>query len=603
MKVPVILILLILLTIIIIIAFYYWYIRHDDNNKYIPLHLLYQPEKTFTDIFENISTKYDNCPALKYKKNNEWNTITYYEYYKTCCTFSQKLLYFTGPHPRVAILSNNRPEWFYVHIGTFLANGISIGIYPTSNPDNCLHIINHSCVELMVVENINQLLKLYELKFPTIRMIITFEKIGDTDELEKELINNIKSNNPQLQIMYYDTFMKSPICNGNINTIIETHKPQLDDIATIIYTSGYTGTPKGVVITHNNIMASIKSIFYVMQTKSNIELGVQEKSISYLPLNHIATQMMDIYLPIISVGLVHFVDSNIMINSITDALQEIRPTIFIGIPSVWNKIKEKIQEHGSPNKFLNIIVNKFILRNIGLDSVKYCITTGAPIDADTIKFYDTLGLELCNVYGMSETTGITSVSVPGCSDGVGTPVLDIKIDPKTSEIMVKGDAVFKEYFKNKKETDDSLKKNWFKTGDMGYIDRSGSLHITGRIKDMIITSTGENIYQCPIENTLLQNINIRKNIVDHVILVGDNRNFLSVILITNNKYQSCNEHLIKKAIDDTNATAPNIASNIKKYLIITDHFDTNEYLSLTSTLKRNKIIELYIDKINDLYAE
>jgi long-chain-fatty-acid--CoA ligase ACSBG len=610
---------IILMLVVGIILFYYlWYIKTDiEVNKDIPYNLLYGQDNTIVDLLESISKKYGHYPALKKKVDGKWKIITYAQYYSISLEFAEKLLYSVGPYPRVAILSHNRPEWLSIHMGTMIANGISIGVYPTASSDNCTYITNHACVDMLVVEDTKQLSKFYGVVMPTVKIILVLDEINknesEADDIMTELMENIKTNNSNLTIIQYNNFINKNIGNFTTHTTINIKKTFPEEIATIIYTSGTTGDPKGVVISHKNIISSLKYGLHAIQSRSNINIYIQERFISYLPLNHVAAQLMDIYVPLASVGIVHFADKDALKNgSLNNIIKEVKPTIFIGVPRIWEKIMEKIKEKKEdPQKLLNrLFVNKIIVKEMGLNNCKYFITAAAPITDETRMFFKDLSIELCDVYGMSETTGPISMSVPGSSKGAGVPVMDIKIDKETNEIMVKGDAVFKEYYKDKQATDNAFnKKGWFKTGDTGHVDRDGSLYITGRIKDLIITSGGENISPIPMEDELLKQLNKDKKYFDYAIVIGDQKKFLSVLLVRTNKSllgskaKNINK-VIENAIAETNKKAPNPTSTIKKYIIIeNDTFEKNNCLTPTFKIRRSVINDLYKEMINNLYND
>ena len=558
------------------------------------------------NLMKDISKKYGRYPALKKKTKGTWKTISYSEYYDISNNIAEKLLYAVGPHPRVAILSFNRPEWFCTHMGTMISGGISIGIYPTASPSNCTFITNHSHIDILVVEDAKQLAKFTDVKMPTVKYILVLDP-EDIFDPEADILESIKKLNPNINIVEYETFMNQPMGSGATNAVIEIGKPFPEDIATIIYTSGTTGDPKGAVITHKNIISSIKAGLNAIQSRSNINISVQESYISYLPLNHVAAQMMDIYVPLASVGVVHFAEKDAMKGSLKDTIKEVQPTIFIGVPRIWEKIYEKIKENQEdPQRLINkLFVNKLIIREIGLDKVKYCITAAAPMSQEIRDFFKNLGLEICDVYGMTETTGPISMGVPGCSQGVGVPVMDVKIEKDTGEITVKGDSVFKEYYKNKSATKESfMSKGWFKTGDTGYVDRDGSLYVTGRIKDLIITAGGENISPVPIEDELMLNLNKDKKYFEYAIVVGDQKKFLSVLLIPTKKYNSLkvSDKSIKESIDATNKKAPNSASTLKKFFVLEGEvFEIGDLLTPTLKLRRKNIYDRYKNQIDALY--
>lgn len=645
MELSTILYILLLLIVLIIMFYYFYYVRGEsfDNEKQdIPYSLLYEQDQTIIDVFKDIAEKYGKYPALKIKKVDlsqtpkitsestpiQWSTISYSEYYGKTLDFSERLLYFVGPHSRVAILSFNRPEWFYSHLGTMMAAGVSVGVYPTATSDNCSYILNHSCVDVIVVEDYKQLEKLKDLKLPTVKLILLLEH---ADTLAKyydlriysepnnpynrmsemafdghiyDILTSIKNNNKKLEIIDFDTFVNKSIGSGNINTVIEYGQTNPDDTATIIYTSGTTGDPKGVVITHKNIIETLKSSLNSIQSRSNINIHIQESFISYLPLNHVAAQMMDIYVPLAGVGIVHFADKDALKGSLRDTMKDVRPTIFIGVPRVWEKVYEKIKEKKEdPQKWINkIFINSLIIKEMGLDRAKFCITAAAPLSAEIKEFFKNLGIELCDVYGMSETTGPISMGVPGCSQGAGVPVMNVKIDQQTGEIMVKGNAVFKEYYKNKQATTDAFNESgWFKTGDIGYIDRDGSLYVTDRIKDLIITAGGENISPVPIEEKLLSELNNDKKLFEYVVVIGDKQKFLSVLLIPT-KNSTSDKEFIQRAINETNKKAPNNTSTIKKFTVLNgETFEIGDCLTPTLKVRRKIINDKYKNQIDKMY--
>ena len=616
-----ILFILIMLAIVIIFIYYFWFAdRSYLNGEELPEDII-MPDDTIISIFEKIKNRYGSYTALRYRENKEspYRAISYTNYWNNSENFSQRLLYFIGPHPRVAILSYNRPEWFYVHMGTMMSNGISIGIYPTASPDNCAFIIDHSCVDLLVVENLKQLQKLKDAKMTTVRLILTLDHLGESKEANM-LLDSIKTHNPNLDIMTLDIFTTNSIFNetANINAEIEVSTPHPEDVATIIYTSGTTGVPKGVVQPHSAIIAALNACLYSIKSRSNIDINIGERYISYLPLNHIAAQMMDIYVPICSIGSVTFADADALTGSLKDTLLDVKPTIFIGVPRVWEKLEEGIRKGLSGDGFANAIKrlvssSKMIKLKIGLDQAKYCITAAAPLPDSTRDFFSEIGIELCNVYGMSETCGPISIGVPGSSKGTGVPVMDLKIGDN-DEILVRGASLFKNYYKNKDATNDAFqysvgkngkhkRRKWFKTGDTGYLDRSGYLHVTGRIKDLIVTAGGENISPIPIEDLIVTELKVRnlmKN-VEHVVVVGNQRKFISVLIFVNGNVDKINDNM-DEIIKKVNQSAPNSASTVKRHLVLNDELKIGTTLTPTLKVKRMVIDEEFKKQIDSLYT-
>lgn len=615
MDIPYIIFIIILIFLVILLFYYMYYVQpHNSKYKSKNNNELEHIDNcsNVVDMFKIVKDEYGHYPALQTESNivftsnkiksSNLNTINYSDYWNESEVFCTKVIQFIGQYSRVAILSKNRPEWFIVHMGTIMSGGISIGIYPTASESNIKYIINDSDADLIIVEDKSQMKKLQNMSMDNVKLILQFDDISDDNPETRSIMNNVQRKNSNLSIMSYSEFMEFP--NDKLRDPINIHP---STICSIIYTSGTTGNPKGVVLKHKAIMHSIKNCFNSLRTRSNTEIDIGESFISYLPLNHIAAQLMDIYVPIGVGGLVHCARPDALKGSLRESLKICKPTVFIGVPRVWQKLKEGIQKKLSGDRITDKI-KRYMMRGniikmfIGLDKVKYCLSAAAPLDIDTKQFFENIGIEICNVYGMSETAGPISISVPGMSDGCGVPVMDIKIDNDTKEIMVKGNNLFSEYYGKGKM--DSFKKKWFKTGDTGYIDRNGSLYITGRIKDIIITHGGENISPIPIEQTIKSELENLKYDIDNVVLIGNNRKYLTALIfsldIDSDDIEIINND-IENVIQNVNENAPNPSSTVKKFCIINHELEVGKCLTPTLKLRRHNILEVYKNEIDELY--
>lgn len=527
----------------------------------------------------------------KGNKKIKWKSVDYITYYKNVVGFSQSLNYWLGNNVNVAIIGFNSPGWFYSHLGCMMNGGTSIGMYPTSTKSMCKYILDNSKAQVLVVEDDTQLEKFVGMKMTHIQLIIYYSPISD------KMINKFS-----MPVLSMGNFMSEK------NTSLSL-KPKFTDVATLIYTSGTTSEPKGVVLTHKNIITSVRRTLSMLQTKSSIKNFSQEDFISYLPLNHITAQFLDIYIPILTLGRVWFADKNALKTTLIETLQEVKPTCFAGVPRVWEKIHEQILNKIESENVITNTIGKItftlaptqILKKIGLDKCKYAVSAGAPLLHNTYNFFNSLGLEIHNIYGLSETSGPVSISVPGFtkSGSVGYPIMAIKIS-NDNEIYVTGDNLFSEYNNNKKATKDSFTndKTWFKTGDLGMLDSDGFLYITGRKKDIIVTSGGENISPIPIENKLSDQLS---RYFDHILVVGDKLKFLSVILAGTKKLPVDINKLILNAIDNTNKYSPSNASKIQKFLIINEKFTVGNELTPTMKIKRQYVQKKYNSRIMELY--
>lgn len=588
---------------------------------------------TIVDTFRNIVKKYHNHPAFKIKYNNKWMTVKYGEYYRQCNEFANSLLAIKVQRP-ILIIGNNAPEWSYAYIGSIMSNLIPVGVYPTSTPHICTEILNNCTPEVLIVEDMKQLQKFINpitSKNTKIRVVVSYSEIIDK-ELEKTLKIPVYTWNQFLNMGKY------------INIDIERRQIKHSDVATIIYTSGTTGKPKGVMITHNNIVHMIDMLIKRMNKCPTIHLNyAKERLVSYLPLNHIAAQLLDIYLPIYIAATVWTTRLK-PAKEFALALNKAKPTIFAGVPRVWEKIMETIEAKKNELPFMKRLLidissnfidiySYFAIKKLGLDECKYNITMGAPISHSVLEYYRNIGSPLYNVYGLSETSGPISMETP-CQNSfgsVGMPLDNINIKIKDKEILVSGPTIFYGYYGNDEATNQAFDSDgWYKTGDMGYI-HDGYLYITGRRKELIITSGGENVAPTEIEDRIKKYCPL----IDHAIVIGNNKKYLTVLLTlkievapdgdqtilftknaqnilkligskSQNIIDAREDKIIKQYIDESIKKVNNEASSnvhtIKKWIILPNAFSIKGgELTPTMKLKRNYINEKYKKYIDYLY--
>lgn len=532
--------------------------------------------------FYNIATKNPNHPALMVRKRNKWNPISYSEYYNQCVNFA-KSLKFIGLEKGtcVCIMGYNAPGYMIAHLGTIMAGCIPVGIYTTNNEEMCIYIARNCEAKILVVENneyLNKFSKLFESDNCKINNVVIYSEKPKTNAIRME-------KNATLNTYEWNSFIRLGRNIQKLKVTIEN-----DDSAALIYTSGTTSKPKGAIITYKNINASLKSMMcFIKDSNINIK-EYNERFVSYLPLNHIAAQMIDIYMPIYIGGTVYLADKMALKDTLIDTLKACRPTIFGGVPRVWEKIKEKTD--GKINIPLVYPLTTFIKYKMGLHRCKMFITMAAPLPHYIKEYFIKFGIKLQDVYGLSETCGpifISNKILPG---------IKVKIDPKTKEILVNGDNVFKGYFGDPVNTQKSLVNGWFKTGDKGYKKRN-YLYINGRLKDMIITAGGENIMPTPIENK------IRKELpfIENVVIIGNGKKFLSCLITVNRHNDYDYDNKIKIGIDKVNKNANSRVDQIKKWKVLDNIFtvDGGE-LTPTMKIKRYFIEQKYKDIIEKMYT-
>jgi long-chain-fatty-acid--CoA ligase ACSBG len=565
--------------------------------------------KTIIDLLEFNRKKYPNNTALKYCRNNEWVSVSYKEYYNNVKKIAHNLNHWIGQGSKVAIIGTNSVGWVYAYLGSIMNNGISIGLYPSASSKMCQDILNDCSPDVLIVESDEQLSKFTNLNMSSIKFILYYSTVSEN------LISNFK-----IPVINMSVFMDD-------KNNVKLKKPEPSNIASIIYTSGTTGESKGVVITHENIMASLTSLSQELISSENVNITIEERIVSYLPLNHIAGQLFDIYMPIYILGTVYFADKDALKSSLVNTMIYVKPTIFLGVPRVWEKIMEnielKLEKIGLKGKIAKIFGKSKIVSQIGLNEVKLCFTGAAPISNGVKNYFGNLGLPLYDIYGLSETSGPITISLPNKTKigSVGKLVDGIKLKIlKNGEILLKGKQVSNGYYNKIITTYNKSSNNWFRTGDLGYIDDDGYLFITGRKKEIIITAGGENISPCPIEESVKSNISY----IDHAVVIGDKRKFLSMLLVLKTeedgaickKAKKIDNSIIsfidaiksKPLKDDINKKMEMInnnsvsnASKIQKWTIVPNQFIVGDELTATMKLRRNYISDKYYDLINEIY--
>jgi long-subunit acyl-CoA synthetase (AMP-forming) len=415
-------------------------------------------------------------------------------------------------------------------------------------------------------------------------------------------------------------------------------------MATLIYTSGTTGTPKGVMLSHDNLTWTANNAIGLIGGKEDDEV------VSYLPLSHIAEQVASLHGPMAFGACVTFAES---MEKLGDALREVRPHYFLAVPRVWEKIQEKIMAAGAKNPPLkkkiaawarrqglvggyadqqriaksplyavaNALVFKKVRKTLGLDRARILVTSAAPISRDTLEFFLSLGLPICEVYGMSECTGPATASLPDRyhtgKAGFALPGAEIKI-AEDGEVCMRGRHVFMGYYKDTAATAETLDKDgWLHSGDIGTLDAKGFLQITDRKKDLIITAGGENIAPALVEG-YLKGIPV----VSQAVVIGDRQRYLSVLLTLNKERiqqdaEACGSGacdpetaakddkflaFLQKQIDNVNARLARVQA-VKKFRVLPTEF-TIEGGELTPTMKikRKVVTEKYKQEIEQLYS-
>jgi long-subunit acyl-CoA synthetase (AMP-forming) len=495
-------------------------------------------KKTVMEVFDATAKANRDRPALRVKRDGRWVTMTWGEYHDEV-TAAAKSLIALGVEPKkgVSIIGYNCPQWMVADVAAIYAGACPAGIYTTNTAPQCKYVAGHSESQVVVVEDEEQCKKFLSIRgeLPELRAIVMM--YGDSKE------ENVYSWKDFLAL-------GKDVSDADLKKRIDAQDP--DDVCTYIYTSGTTGDPKAVMISHDNLTWTSQVAWDQLGGDHN------DRGISYLPLSHIAEQVVSLHGPMVTGSCVSFAES---IELLGENLREVRPTIFLGVPRVWEKIQAKMvaagaqntglkkkiaawarkvglaagyaDQKGQPRPLLYGLANKLVFSKVrdklGLDQARICVTSAAPISKDTLEFFLSLGVPIMEVYGMSECTGPATFSLPHKyrtgSVGWTLPGGELKI-AEDGEICMRGRHVFKGYFKNEAATKEALDDDgWLHSGDIGEKDADGFVKITDRKKDLLITAGGENIAPQVIEGVL-------KSIawVSQAVVVGDRQKHLSALL-------------------------------------------------------------------------
>ena len=581
--------------------------------------------------------------ATRYKEYGVWSETTYEDFWKKSNYLSMALRFFgIEKGDSVAIHSENRPEWFIADIGIQSIGAVSVGLYPTNPPSEVQYLLSHSETKILFAEDQEQLDKALQVldDLPHLEKIIYFEERG--------LYNYENS-----KLMSFGEFLE--LGKAEFESYPEFVDEQLEDIqdedvAFLVYTSGTTGKPKGSMITHGNLRwvgSQIPQFSLVENVKAK-----DPQFLSYLPLCHIFGRLIDLLIATHTLATINFAES---IDTVQSDLVEIQPTIFPAVPRILERmysggmikmrdaslIKQLLFKFSmylgniAAERKLKYGFNDFIARllsfigwvlsfralkkKLGLSKAETAISGAAPIAPEILKFFMALGVPIFEGYGMTENcgyaTGNNDKKIKLGTVGVPNHGMEIKL-ADDGEILTKGGAVFKGYFKNEKATQEVLDKDgWLHTGDVGVWDGE-FLKIIDRKKDIIITSGGKNVSPQEIENK----IKISPFIKD-AIVIGDKRKFLSTLIaiefdtvsnwalrknIPHTTYRDLSEKqevkdLIWKEILKANEQTSSLA--IRKFRMIPKELDHEDgELTATQKIKRNVLIEQFKDLIEEMYT-
>ena len=529
---------------------------------------------------------------------------------------------------RIAILAENRWEWAVTDFAVLALGAVDVPIYPTLTAEQTAELIADSGARIAVVSTRAQYDKVAQLRSrTTLEYVAVMDQEGPPDAVRLSSLLDDADNESGRDAAFDRT----------------AYGVDPQDLATLIYTSGTTGEPKGVMLTHGNVAANIN------ESLAGFEIGPSDSCISFLPLSHITARHLD-YAMYTRQATVAYCGS---FDRLPAALKEVKPTVFVGVPRVFEKVRQEVERRASESgvkrrllkwalgvgakhretvargerpgsaawKTANIIVFNKIQQGFG-GRVRYCIAGGAPLGLDTAHWFASAGIRILEGYGLTETSPVLAINTPAANrmGSVGKPLPQVACRiAEDGELLVKGPNVFGGYWKHPEHEADSFDaEGWFRTGDIGHFDREGFLYITDRKKELLKTSGGKMIAPQPIENRLKGSVYVAQ-----AAMVGDRHQFAAALISPNFaalegwakergiKAATKSEFIQNKAViglyqgivDQVNAKLANFET-IKRFALVPDEWslETGE-LTPSLKLKRRVILKKYAAEVEQFYAE
>lgn len=589
------------------------------------------PKKTLIELGIKSLKRFDcNKPSIYTKTGSTYWSVTRLDIYnKSLYLYDYLKTLKLEKSDRIAIISENRVEWIYTDFAIMLGKFISVPIYTTLSAESIKYILNDASVKICFVSNKLQLEKVLSIKneLPDLEQIIVF---NDMEILGYE--NFCFNLNSVLKIKKY--YEKNEAIN-RLEQINRTLEEQ--DVITIIYTSGTTGLPKGVMLTHRNIYSNIMSCTKLMKIDDT------DVFLSYLPYSHIYERTAGYYFPVFHGPQIYYAQS---IDTIGAQMQEAKPTIVITVPRLLDKMYNRLMKNsedmqeGFRKRTLTWAINYAKKYPVNKNSLKwkiadklvyskirektggrlrFFVSGGGALNKVVAEFFDSIGIQALEGYGMTETSPVIAVALPEKNKfgTVGFPLEGVYVKiAEDGEILVKGDLVMKGYFNMPEETAEAMEGGWLHTGDIGEMDSEGYLRITDRKKSLFKSSGGKYIAPTHIENLMLE-----LPYVDQILVIGNERMYVTALIVPdipalkdlmkklNLNYETeselfQSETIIKAITNDINELQKDLAPHekIRKFTLLEKPF-TIESGEITPTLKikRKFVEEKYAYLIDKMY--
>ena len=546
-------------------------------------------------FFKRLEKIDNNKPFLKWLKPNK-PTYTWQDISERIFKLTNKIKSIIKEGDRCLILSENRPYWLMTDIAVMNAGGISVPIFTTYSSNDYDYILKDCNPSLIIVSNNDQFNKIKNYLGPNIKKIISFEKL----EIDSLLISDILEQSDTKKIINKNLKRNTPAC--------------------IIYTSGTSGNPKGVILSHGGILANCEGAYDLL-----VPL-IKKKDpvfLTWLPLSHSYEHTVQ-FVQILLGAKIFYAES---LEKLLTNMKVAKPTIMTAVPRFYQNLYNKISMNFTNQKGLKkrlidqtIFLGKKILKKERLNfkekiinlccevlvrrkiknqfggNLQSFVSGGGALDQEIGEFLNSIGLPTLQGYGLTEASPVVSCNIPGKIqiETVGPPFKTntVKI-ANDGEILIKGENIMLGYWNKKKETNEIIKNGWLHSGDIGEFTKDGNLKITDRKKELIVNLGGDNISPTKLENLLCLNDKIKQSYV-----YGDKKNYLVALIVTDDL---SNEEKIKEFINNLNKKV-SLIEKIKKFKLITREFTIeNRMLTPTLKLKRKEILKNYKQQIEILY--
>ena len=506
-------------------------------------------QDTLPRLFRHVVRERGDRVAMREKDLGIWRAISWREYGERARRVGLGLVAL-GLRPRdvVSIIADNCPEWLYTDLGVMSAAAVPNGIYTTDSAKQIEYIINDSGSRFLFVENEEQLDKALAIRArcPELVKIFVFDLEGlhgfrDDQVMTFEALLDLGAAYEREHPEAYDRLVDIP-------------RP--DDLAILVYTSGTTGPPKGAMLSHRNILFQLQQADFITALREG------DQQLSFLPLCHVAERTFTVFNPLYTGSTVNFAEN---IDTVPENIREVAPALFFAVPRIWEKFYSGVAlrmrdatwlgrtayraaigiglrladcriQGRRPSLLLraafrvaDFLVLDNVKRSLGLHRARGAATGAAPIAPELIRWYLALGINMLEVYGQTENTGLATAMPPNRiklgTVGVARPDTEVRLSPE-GEILLKGAHVFMGYYGKPEKTAETIVDGWLHTGDVGTMDADGFVRITDRMKDIIITAGGKNITPSEIENQLKFS-----PYISDAVVIGDRRKFLSCLVM------------------------------------------------------------------------